>query len=242
MAATELPNGTHVPHDSALSMGPPDDALRVKHLEAEVKDLAERANNASQRFADYENEIRVLQAQLRQQQRRNNAAIASGEPGDGAQAAAQVDRPGISRFGSFMHSRKASALQPSGTASSTREKELEAALVREQTSRIAAERKVKEVNAEIEELSASLFQQANEMVAAERRDNAMLREKLEASERRTLEFSAASNETSMLQENSMLRDRVKTLQQRDSDRRRRLERLEAAHKRIERVRTMLIPR
>ncbi|KAK4546381.1 hypothetical protein LTR36_002058 [Oleoguttula mirabilis] len=242
MAGKESPNGSHVPHDSALSVGPLQDAVRVDQLEAEVKELADKANNASQRFADYENEIRVLQAQLRQQQRRNDATVSSAESGgDGAQAAAQVDRPGISRFGSFMHSRKASALQPNGAAPSSREKELEAAFIREQTSRIAAEQKVTEVNAEIEELSASLFQQANEMVAAERKENAMLRDRLEIAEQQASHSSAADGDA-VQQENSKLRERVKTLQQRDFDRRRRLEKLETAHKRIEGVRTMLIPR
>lgn len=41
-----LSNVTHVPRDSALSVDVRDDALRVKQLEAEVKDLADRANNA----------------------------------------------------------------------------------------------------------------------------------------------------------------------------------------------------
>lgn len=142
-----------------------------------------------------------------------------------------------------MHSRKASALQPtSNSAPSAREKELEAALVKEQTSRIAAEQKAKEVNAEIEELSASLFQEANDMVAKERSDNAELKKELEAAKRQAQEATAAANEAALQQENHMLKERLKALQHKDSDRRRRLEKLEAAHKRIERVRTMLIPR
>ncbi|KAK5137325.1 hypothetical protein LTR08_000295 [Meristemomyces frigidus] len=239
MAENRGQSGSHAPHDSAMSVEPPE----VKQLEAEVRDLAERANNASQRFADYENEIRVLQAQLRQEQRRNAAATSAGnESGDGAQVATQLDKPGISRFGSFMHSRKASALPPSGAAPVAREKDLEATLVKEQTLRIAAEKKVKEVNAEIEELSASLFQQANEMVATERRENAMLRDKLEASEKQALEQSAAAHEGVAQKENIQLRERMKILEHRDSDRRRRLERLEAAHKRIEKVKTVVLPR
>ena len=46
MAEDGVHNGTHAPHDSAMSVEPPDDAVRIKQLEAEVKDLAERANNA----------------------------------------------------------------------------------------------------------------------------------------------------------------------------------------------------
>lgn len=46
MAQNGSANGTHMPHDSGLSVGSPEDAVKVRHLEAEVKDLAERANNA----------------------------------------------------------------------------------------------------------------------------------------------------------------------------------------------------
>ncbi|KAI7395129.1 hypothetical protein KC336_g15962, partial [Hortaea werneckii] len=120
-------NGTHIPHDSGLSVGSMGDAAKVRQLEEEVRELADRANGASQKFADYENEIRVLEAKLRQEQRRNNAAAeTANESGEGK---AQAATPGISRFGSFMHSRKASALAPTGTMSSPREKELEATLV-----------------------------------------------------------------------------------------------------------------
>lgn len=62
---------------------------------------------------------------------------------------------------------------------------------------------------EVEELSASLFEQANEMVADERRARAKLEE------------------------------RVDELEKRDREKRRRLERLEGAMARIERVRNLL---
>jgi hypothetical protein len=65
------------------------------------------------------------------------------------------------------------------------------------------------MSGELEELSAQLFQQANEMVAAERRARAKLEE------------------------------RVEVLEKRDGEKRRRLERLEGAVKRIERVRVLL---
>ena len=141
-----------------------------------------------------------------------------------------------------MHSRKASALPAGGTAPVAREKELEAILVKEQTMRIAAEKKAKEVDAEIEELSASLFQQANEMVATERRENAALRDKLEALERQAFQHSAAVHEGGPQKENIQLKEKLKILDHRDSDRMRRLERLEAAYKRIERVKTSALPR
>ncbi|KAF2767710.1 hypothetical protein EJ03DRAFT_344339 [Teratosphaeria nubilosa] len=232
---------THAAHDSAMSWGTAssDEASKVKELEAEVESLADKANNASQRFADYENEIRMLNARLRQQQRRNDKEDAV----DAGQGASQSDKSGISRFGSFMHSRKVSPMSASSTASS-REKELEAALVKEQTARIAAEKKVKEVNAEIEELSASLFQQANEMVAAERKENAALRDKVEILEKQALDFcgTGCGSEEKVWKENARLKERVKTLEQREMDRRRRLEKIEAAQRRVDRARSLLIPR
>jgi len=86
-----------------------------------------------------------------------------------------------------------------------------AALQKEQTLRQAAERKLDEGSGELEELSSQLFQQANEMVANERRARA----KLEA--------------------------RVEVLEKRDGEKRKRLERLESAMQRIERVRGLLAP-
>ncbi|KXL48303.1 hypothetical protein M433DRAFT_144750 [Acidomyces richmondensis BFW] len=234
-------HGTHAAHDSAMSYGGTDEAVKIRELEAEVQTLAERANSASQRFADYENEIRVLQAQLRQQQQQQRKdTVVEKQPAD--EVAPLPTPQGISRFGSFMHARKVSPINSAAQTPSAREKELEASLVKEQTARIAAEKKVKEVSAEIEELSSDLFQQANEMVAAERKVNAMLKQKIDTLERQALEFSNTSGEKSLREENAKLKERIKVLEQRDVDRRRRLERLEAANKRIERVRSILIPR
>ncbi|KAI4594847.1 hypothetical protein KJ359_007368 [Pestalotiopsis sp. 9143b] len=83
------------------------------------------------------------------------------------------------------------------------------ALSREQGLRIAAEGKLDETSKEIEDLSATLFEQANEMVATERKARARLEE------------------------------RVETLEKRDSEKRNRLERLEGAMGRIERVNRLL---
>ncbi|WYZ38659.1 hypothetical protein EsH8_III_000573 [Colletotrichum jinshuiense] len=83
------------------------------------------------------------------------------------------------------------------------------ALNREQNLRLAAESRLSTTSLEVEELSVSLFEQANEMVATERRARARLEE------------------------------RVETLEKRDQDKKRRLERLEGAVGRIERVRSLL---
>lgn len=87
--------------------------------------------------------------------------------------------------------------------------ELLSALTREQALRAEAEGRLRETSREVEELSASLFEQANEMVAAERRARARLEE------------------------------RITLLERREADRVRRLERLERAVGRVERVRGLL---
>lgn len=200
---------------------------------------------AAQKYADYENAIRVLEAKLRQEQRKHSA------PNESSILAAQaILRPGISRFGSFMGTRKASGSpeeQAQGAVS--REKELEEQLIKEQTLRIAAEQKVKEVNAELEDLSATLFEQANEMVATERRQNAALRERVNTLEGQqqpprpesSLEPSGKLDVDMLARENGKLKMKISSLEQREADRKKRLERLEAASKRTDRIRSMLQP-
>lgn len=204
--------------------------MRIKELEEENHILAQKATDASQHYANYENQIRVLQTQLQQQ--RHEAANAARLAAEQEQPAPQPDRMGLSRLGSFM--RKPS-LAPTSTPShdsSAREQELEASLAKEQKARIEAEKKVKVVNAEIEELSATLFQQANDMVAAERKDNAALKDKIKELEK------AGGN---VRKENDRLKQKLQSFEQREVERKRRLDRLEAAQKRIDRVRTMLRP-
>ncbi|KAJ1329080.1 GDP/GTP exchange factor Sec2p [Microdochium nivale] len=82
-------------------------------------------------------------------------------------------------------------------------------LSREKKLRRAAEARVDDTSKEVEELSVSLFEQANEMVATERRARAKLEE------------------------------RVSVLEQRDVEKRVRLERLEGAMARLDRVRALL---
>ena len=263
--------GMHEQNDSVMSVGSStkdDGNARIRDLEEEVKQLAEKANTASQRYADYENEIRVLEAKLRQEQRKHAA------PTDGSSNPSQLGqpagRPGISRFGSFMSTRKPSnpLLDKSEAAhAGSREKELEEQLVKEQTARIAAETKVKDLQAELEELSATLFEEANTMVATERRQNAELKQKLVSLEERQqaqlqqhlqqqLEqqlqqqrspltspapMSESGDVEKLRTENEKLRLKVQSLEQREGDRKKRLERLEAASKRIERTKAMLQP-
>lgn len=72
-----------------------------------------------------------------------------------------------------------------------------------------AESQLTQANTELEELTAQLFSQANEMVAQERRARAKLEE------------------------------RVAVLERRDVEKRSRLERLEKAMERVERVRALV---
>lgn len=188
---------------------------------------------AAQRFADYENEIRVLQAQLRQEKRRNASTDSTAENGkNAAEKALEKSEPkpaaGISRFGSFMHARKTTAQAPITTSptDSTRERELETQLVTEQTQRLAAESKVKEMNAELEDLTGQLFGEANKMVADEKREAAKLRERIEFLEQRDAKFGM----------------KVKHLEQREEERMKRLEMLERAQGRLARVSGLLVPR
>lgn len=83
------------------------------------------------------------------------------------------------------------------------------ALGREQGLRRAAEGRLSDTSREVEELSVTLFEQANEMVATERRARARLEE------------------------------RVGELEKREGEKKKRLERLESAVGRIERVRNLL---
>ncbi|KAF1815205.1 hypothetical protein P152DRAFT_471826 [Eremomyces bilateralis CBS 781.70] len=84
-----------------------------------------------------------------------------------------------------------------------------AQLAKEKQLRASAESQLTTISSEMEDLSVTLFQQANEMVAQERKARAELEE------------------------------RVKLLEGRDAEKRKRLERLEKAMGRIERVRGIL---
>ncbi len=188
----------------------------------------------------------MLEAKLRQEQRKNSAPTETSI----VTAAAQATRPGISRFNSinsFMGSaRKISPTPMNGSLQALPEssKELEEQVIKEQTARIAADKKAKELSAEIEDLTATLFQQANEMVATERKENSALKEKvmlLEQHQQLEQEHELPADVVTLQKENTRLKEKVKTLEERDVQRNKRLDRLEAANKRIERVRAMLKP-
>lgn len=171
------------------------------------------------KLADYEDELRKLRAK---QSRNSINALASSSSSDtnllkakdaNGETAAPPEPtrpPSQGRFAALLGSRKPSpANTPSNRPPSMREAELEEALKKEEQARQQAETKVTQMSGELEELSAVLFQQANEMVATERKAR------------------------------SKLEERVEVLEQRDKDKRARLEKLENAVKRIERVHGLL---
>lgn len=126
-------------------------------------------------------------------------------------AGATAARP--SRF-SFLTGRRISpnsstSQPPSSTSSTPVDIELLNELERERTLRAKAEERALKVDSEIEELSVQLFSQANEMVATERRARAKLEERIELLERK------------------------------DKDKMARLDRLEKAMNRLDRVKAML---
>lgn len=166
------------------------------------------------KWADYEDEIQHLRAQAQPP----SAQSPSPQPDQQQQRSDSPSRfssylPVQNRLSSFLSSRKSTQnLQtPTQPPPSPSATELVAALTREQALRQAAEGKLDEASGELEDLTAQLFQQANEMVATERKARAKLEE------------------------------RVEVLERRDGEKRKRLERLEGAVQRIERVRGLLAP-
>lgn len=99
--------------------------------------------------------------------------------------------------------------QQASPSNSDNASELQDALTREQGLRKAAETQLTQANTELEELTVQLFSQANEMVAQERKARAKLEE------------------------------RVAVLERRDIEKRSRLERLEKAMARVDRLRALV---
>ncbi|KAH7361989.1 hypothetical protein B0T11DRAFT_279941 [Plectosphaerella cucumerina] len=214
---------------------------RIADLEAQVRLLNQKASAAIDRWADYEDELARLRSQ--------RAASEPPHPQQVVAVAASTGLPspsptrssflpssagGVANRLSALLSRKSTpALRPQSIAASSapnlglqddneppstpdtpshplnQHADLLSALRHEKNLRLAAESRLSTTSQEVEELSVSLFEQANEMVATERRARAQLAE------------------------------RVEILEKRDSDKRRRLERLEGAVGRIDRVRKLL---
>lgn len=165
--------------------------------------------------ADYEDQLRNMRAAQSGLPRSNTSdSLAPGRPSNEEPRPSTANSTSAkqSRF-SFLTGRRGSPAQgqPAVPAppTSISDAELLEQLEKERALRAKAEEKARKVDSEIEELSVQLFSQANEMVAAERKARA----KLEA--------------------------RVEQLEKKDKDKMARLERLEKAVTRIDRVKAML---
>ncbi|QLI74198.1 uncharacterized protein G6M90_00g106770 [Metarhizium brunneum] len=190
---------------------------KIAQLESTIHDLTAQASDAARRRAQSDEELHALRAQ-QHQRRPSTPQRPPSQPSPAATTTITTTQsPTLpSRLSALLYPRKST---PSLRADARRQispplppppaEDLMEALAREQTLRREAEGRLSATSREVEELSVSLFEQANEMVAAERRARARLEE------------------------------RVGELEARDDDKRRRLDRLEAAMARIERVRSIL---
>ena len=209
---------------------------RIAELENEVRVLNDKAAMAMNRWAEYEAELTRLRSSSSQ------AGVTSSPQSPPSAApsptrSASYLQQGTERISALLYARKSSttnlrtgtppALQTTTTTTTTMGDalaptqatpttptahmtgDLLEALNREQNLRQEAEGRLTATSREMEELSAALFEQANEMVADERRARAKLEE------------------------------RVGELEKRDAEKKRRLERLESAMSRIERVKNLL---
>lgn len=189
---------------------------RIQDLEGQIRQLNLKAAAAVDRWAAYETELSKLRAQVTAS--RASSSLSHHHPQLDPAAASPTRTsflqaaPG--RISALLYPRKStpnlrSDTPPPSATASNTTEDLLEALTREKTLRHEAEGRLSATSKEVEELSASLFEQANEMVADERRARARLEE------------------------------RVGELEKRDVDKRRRLERLEVAMQRIEKVKKML---
>ncbi|KAL7925431.1 hypothetical protein ACQKWADRAFT_283989 [Trichoderma austrokoningii] len=196
---------------------------RIAELETQVFQLNQKATAAVDRWADYEAELSRLRALLP-----SSTPEQSHSP-----TRSSFFQAGATRISALMYSRRPQTASPPAVSraappvtpppteprasmtTTTRNsgrttEDLLEALNKEQMLRKAAEGRLNETNRELEDLSATLFEQANEMVATERRARAALEQK------------------------------VSELEQRDVEKRVRLDKLELAMHRIEKVKTLLI--
>ncbi|CAI6340966.1 unnamed protein product [Periconia digitata] len=182
---------------------------RIVELEAQIEMLKEKATAAVDRCADYEDQIRNMQ----QAQNSLLPSDATNSLQPTGRPSHEEARPSTANSTTGRTSRFSFLMarrgSPAASTTSTTDPELLEQLVKERALRTKAEEKARKVDIEIEELSVQLFSQANEMVATERKARA----KLEA--------------------------RVEQLESKDKEKMARLERLEKAVSRIDRVKALL---
>lgn len=213
---------------------------QIEDLQAQVRLLNQKATAAVDRWADYEDELARLRSAVAAANSRAAAATAPPPPIE-PQGPPSPSRSPASSFLPQGAANRISALLSPRSAKSTPDLKAQApaspyqtpggprsqfspaipmsptlstdellnALSREQSLRLQAEGKLNDTSREVEELSVQLFEQANEMVATERRARAKLEE------------------------------RVEVLEKRDTEKRRRLDKIEQAMDRIDRVRALI---
>ncbi|KAI1462367.1 hypothetical protein F4805DRAFT_452903 [Annulohypoxylon moriforme] len=211
---------------------------QIEDLQAQVRLLNQKATAAVDRWADYEDELSRLRAASMTSAATNTTQASSPPPSSVATSSPRssfLPTGAAARISQLLTPRKsapnlaAHAANGRGSISSPHlpplpnghhasvsvgtnmsvDRDLLEELSREKELRVRAEGRLNDTSKEVEELSATLFEQANEMVATERRARAKLEE------------------------------RVDVLERRDVEKRDRLEKLEGAMGRLERVRALL---
>lgn len=220
---------------------------RILELEGQIQEMTSHASVAAGKLAEYEEELRQLRRQQTYDTPRSSSSLPPSSHADKSLSPSQIPAspdnqsqqsqpsqpapPGrLSTLTNLLPYRRGSSTPTSAPAAipstptapitplpqqaspaSSDNAELQDALEREQGLRKAAETQLTQANTELEELTVQLFSQANEMVAQERKARAKLEE------------------------------RVAVLERRDIEKRSRLERLEKAMARVERVRALVRP-
>ncbi|KAJ5980815.1 hypothetical protein N7481_008113 [Penicillium waksmanii] len=221
---------------------------RILELEGQIQEMTAHSAIAAGKLADYEEELRKLRSQPTYDTPRSSSSVPpSSSHGDKSLSPSQtpasldnqsqqpqqpqpVQQSRLTTLTNLLPYRRGSSTPTSASApvpstptapitplpqtaspASSDNAELQDALEREQGLRKAAEKQLTQANTELEDLTVQLFSQANEMVAQERKARAKLEE------------------------------RVAVLERRDIEKRSRLERLEKAMARVERVKALVRP-
>ncbi|KAI5302968.1 hypothetical protein KEM56_000168 [Ascosphaera pollenicola] len=177
---------------------------RILELESQVAEYHRRTVMMAAQLAECQNENLELHAKLQQAQCQQNAVSRpetpsrpiDGFPGQGKSGYLSPSPPqsqrasSPSRFKSFFRSRDSQRPSNASTSSIASDPSLQEALSRETQLRKEVERMLEKTNDEIEDITVELFSRANEMVAKERRDVAKLKEKIEMLEKRDLQKGA----------------------------------------------------
>ncbi|KAJ6261854.1 hypothetical protein Dda_2653 [Drechslerella dactyloides] len=222
--------------------------LRIEELEQQVKEFSVRAVMAAERLAQAQKEVMELRRKSESGSSTTSSTTSPTSPSSSTSAAAaaasaaaanmkrnntvtatlqNMSKASSAKINQFFYRSNTAPTAPASeippverpptppesmsraSMDSQALDDLSNALCEERRHREIAEKKLNEVKNELEDLSVSLFQQANEMVSSERRARARLEE------------------------------RVTMLEQRDVDKRVRLEMLEKGFDRIQRVRGVL---